>query len=100
MNQGLLLCSMVFFAASLLCFMVKSKVISRWQPTMPLLMAQFLNLGFVMNGANLIAREVSPAIGWLLIGTATLGSVLMIVRPGKMGTSGKVLRRAETDISV
>jgi hypothetical protein len=89
MHQSLLIYCMILYAAAIVLFLVRSKVPARWHATTQLLMAQFVNLGFAVSGASYIADDVNSAPGWLLIFTATVGSVLIVVKPGNRGSTEK-----------
>ncbi|MDA8207260.1 MAG: hypothetical protein M0Z36_14455 [Thermaerobacter sp.] len=80
MNRWLLLYSMVVFTAVVVAYIIRFTAPPRWQQALLQLMLRLLTLSFGVFGATYVAAGM-PALGWLLIAAATIGSVLVPLRP-------------------
>lgn len=78
--RWLFLYSIVVFATGFVVFILRFMAPSSWKPRLHRLMLGLLGLALAVFGTISASAGISPAGGWLLIGAATFGVVVMSLR--------------------
>jgi hypothetical protein len=76
----LLLYSIIIFVADTAVFVVWLMAPSSWRPRLHRLMLDLLSLALTVFGATCVSSGINPALGWLMIGVATFGLVVVPLR--------------------